>query len=330
MIEHKRFLGTFLRLCATALLGAALLAACTSGKDGSPGTAGAAGGTGPAGSPGPTGPILALNVATANTLTATVTSVTGTSTPTIHFALANENGQPLRGLPASQVSFAIAQLTPVAIGTNSSSQWLNYIEHTVTAVASSPGAGSTAVQPTVESGATTGGTFTDNNDGTYAYTFSKDLATYAATSTTNGVAMTYDPTLTHRVGMEFRGTAATPTNNGVYTYVPSTGSTTVFPLTRAISDNAECDACHAKLALHGGPRIDVQYCVVCHNPGNTDPSSGNSLDMKVMVHKVHMGISLPTVNTHIHRTYEKLHVQSRGQAVAKYTQFPAVQPAVRE
>jgi len=40
-----------------------------------------------------------------------------------------------------------------------------------------------------------------------------------------------------------------------------------------------------------------------------------------------LGISLPTVNTHIHRTYEKLHVQSRGQAVAKYTQFPAVQPA---
>lgn len=37
-------------------------------------------------------------------------------------------------------------------------------------------------------------------------------------------------------------------------------------------------------------------------------------------------ISLPTVNTHIHRTYEKLHVQSRGQAVAKYTQFPTVQP----
>src|SRR5580658_9747742 len=28
-----------------------------------------------------------------------------------------------------------------------------------------------------------------------------------------------------------------------------------------------------------------------------------------------LGIGMPTVNTHIHRTYEKLHVQSRGQAV---------------
>ena len=36
-----------------------------------------------------------------------------------------------------------------------------------------------------------------------------------------------------------------------------------------------------------------------------------------------LGISMPTVNTHIHRIYEKLHVQSRGQAVARYAQFPA-------
>jgi len=32
-------------------------------------------------------------------------------------------------------------------------------------------------------------------------------------------------------------------------------------------------------------------------------------------------ISIPTVNTHIRRTYEKLHVQSRGRAVAKYVQI---------
>jgi DNA-binding CsgD family transcriptional regulator len=31
-----------------------------------------------------------------------------------------------------------------------------------------------------------------------------------------------------------------------------------------------------------------------------------------------LGISVPTVNTYIRRIYEKLHVRSRGQAVAKY------------
>jgi DNA-binding NarL/FixJ family response regulator len=35
-----------------------------------------------------------------------------------------------------------------------------------------------------------------------------------------------------------------------------------------------------------------------------------------------LGIAIPTVNTHIHRTYEKLHVRSRGEAVARFSQFP--------
>ncbi|MGD0816752.1 MAG: response regulator transcription factor [Verrucomicrobiota bacterium] len=34
-----------------------------------------------------------------------------------------------------------------------------------------------------------------------------------------------------------------------------------------------------------------------------------------------LGISIPTVNTYIHRTYEKLHVHSRGQAVARYSRM---------
>jgi DNA-binding NarL/FixJ family response regulator len=33
-------------------------------------------------------------------------------------------------------------------------------------------------------------------------------------------------------------------------------------------------------------------------------------------------ISVPTVNTHIRRIYEKLHVRSRSQAVAKFTHIP--------
>jgi len=35
-----------------------------------------------------------------------------------------------------------------------------------------------------------------------------------------------------------------------------------------------------------------------------------------------LGISVPTVNTYIRRIYEKLHVRSRGQAVAKYNHQP--------
>jgi DNA-binding NarL/FixJ family response regulator len=35
-----------------------------------------------------------------------------------------------------------------------------------------------------------------------------------------------------------------------------------------------------------------------------------------------LGISLPTVNTHIHRIYQKLHVRSRGEAIALVAQVP--------
>jgi DNA-binding CsgD family transcriptional regulator len=36
-----------------------------------------------------------------------------------------------------------------------------------------------------------------------------------------------------------------------------------------------------------------------------------------------LGIAISTVNTYIMRIYEKLHVRSRGEAVARYATFPA-------
>jgi DNA-binding NarL/FixJ family response regulator len=39
-----------------------------------------------------------------------------------------------------------------------------------------------------------------------------------------------------------------------------------------------------------------------------------------------LNISVPTVNTYIRRMYEKLHVRSRAQAVAKYTRFSDNEP----
>jgi DNA-binding NarL/FixJ family response regulator len=36
-----------------------------------------------------------------------------------------------------------------------------------------------------------------------------------------------------------------------------------------------------------------------------------------------LSLSMPTVNTHVHRIYEKLQVRSRAEAVARYASFPA-------
>lgn len=40
-----------------------------------------------------------------------------------------------------------------------------------------------------------------------------------------------------------------------------------------------------------------------------------------------LGITISTVNTYIMRIYEKLHVRSRGEAVARYVSFPAGPPS---
>jgi DNA-binding NarL/FixJ family response regulator len=40
-----------------------------------------------------------------------------------------------------------------------------------------------------------------------------------------------------------------------------------------------------------------------------------------------LNVSMSTVNTHVHRIYEKLHVRSRGEAVARFASFPPSRPA---
>jgi OmcA/MtrC family decaheme c-type cytochrome len=56
-----------------------------------------------------------------------------------------------------------------------------------------------------------------------------------------------------------------------------------------------CNSCHYDLALHGNRRRALKGCMMCHSPQSTDPESGNTVDMKVMGHKIHMGANLPSV-----------------------------------
>ena len=63
-----------------------------------------------------------------------------------------------------------------------------------------------------------------------------------------------------------------------------------------MADVSSCNGCHEKLALHGGGRVDMQYCVMCHNPGTTDANSGNVLTMQTMTHKIHSGRLLASID----------------------------------
>ena len=75
---------------------------------------------------------------------------------------------------------------------------------------------------------------------------------------------------------------------------------------RDIVSVSSCNSCHDPLALHGGSRRDVKVCITCHttkiiNPDTgeeddqIDPDSGNNIAFKIMVHKIHRGEMLPSV-----------------------------------
>ena len=264
------------------LVFSALLAAC-SGTTGSAGPPGATGATGPQGS---TTPGSAVNISTATSITGKITSVSISGPPVVKFQLTDQNGVLVQGLPAADIGFAIAQLVPGQNGM--SSQWNSYIYGTVAPSACPTGVTACATTPkpqaAVEAAST--GTFVDNGDGTYQYTFKKDI--------TKDPLVIYSATLTHRVGFEIRNLVQA--NNASYTFQPSTGDTTGI-FSREIVDTATCDTCHTSLTAHGGARVETQYCVMCHTPGTIDPNSDNTLDFKVMVHKIHTGKTLPSIQT---------------------------------
>jgi OmcA/MtrC family decaheme c-type cytochrome len=248
-----------------------------------------AGCTGDNGSQGPAGPPGASPTDitdTATSLTMTISSVTVNSPPVVNFSVAAENGKGFVGLTTSNLRFLIAKLTP---GTNGNpSVWQNYIVTTQNGTAMGAPLAK-AVQGTRENN----GTLVDHGDGTYTYTFKTDITNVACPSpcqdaSGNPLNLSYQPTLTHRVGIQTAGSL--PAVNATFDFVPAGGAVTTR---REIVKTAKCNECHDKLEAHDA-RIETKYCVACHNPGSTDPDTGNTVDFKVMIHKIHRGEDLPS------------------------------------
>lgn len=221
---------------------------------------------------------------TAAKLDVTVTNVTVSGAPVVDFTVRNEFGDGFVGLPLTSLQFNIAKLIPAANG--NPSRWQNYINRSV-----KPGAGAlpgatAQIQATTERT----GTLVDHGNGNYTYTFATDI-----TSVTSPLAVSYEPNLTHRLAIQISG-GTVPVTNVIHTWQPSSGATTGI-FTRDIVKVESCNGCHDRLAFHGGGRVDTRYCVTCHNPGTTDPETGNTIDAKVLFHKLHRGAGLPSVMT---------------------------------
>ena len=219
-----------------------------------------------------------------------ITPVVVNSPPKVNFTVISD-GAVVTGLTTSNVSFIIAKLVPGISG--APDQWVSYTYRTETATAGvGPGgtpALATAAQATTDT--KTASQLVYNSAGYYTYTFNTDIKD---PTKTNGV--TYQPTLTHRVAIQLSYTNAAGKTVRVNPYfdftVDANGNAvavTDSAKTRKVVDITTCNECHSALALHGGGRVDTQYCVLCHNSGTTDANSGNNLDMRIMAHKIHAG-----------------------------------------
>jgi OmcA/MtrC family decaheme c-type cytochrome len=153
-------------------------------------------------------------------------------------------------------------------------QYKSYISRQVTGIT-----GAVGNQATTDSG----GVFTTNAVGDYTYTFKAKAPAG------------FDKHATHSIGVygsrdlsEFDMTGMINTSSDVFTFVPD-GSAVVT--TRDVVRTQSCNKCHDPLQAHGSRRT-MELCILCHNPETVDPDTGNTVDMPVMIHKIHAGSQL--------------------------------------
>jgi len=303
---QKMFRGSWALLFASFLL---LGVAGCEGDDGAQGPAGPPGPEGPTGPTGPEGPpgppgapggtvgsitvgdgtaLTAEEIETLGQLQAEITNVTIASPPVVEFTVTAENGEPALGIAEGVVWFTFAKLVPAPDSdvNGGIAYWQSYI-NTIEE------AGPERFNPNppdfldqaLHASTDNSGTLEELGDGNYRYTFATDV-----TAVTDPVEVTWEPSLTHRVGLEIRlggpGEVPLAPDNPVYDFVPDGG---VGTGAKDIAATENCADCHFSFALHGGPRKTVEYCVTCHNPGTIDQDTGESLDMAYMTHSIHVG-----------------------------------------
>jgi len=213
--------------------------------------------------------------------------------PRVNFAVFSD-GRLVTGLKLADVSFAIAKLVPGANG--EIDQWVSYVNRTEIATPTvGPGGApvlASAKQATTDpKPASQANQLVLNPEGYYTYTFSTNVTDPAQT-----MGVVFEPNRTHRIAIQLGYVNAAGETVRVNPYFDVTFDAngrsvqvTDPSQTRVMADVSSCNGCHDRLAIHGGGRVDVQYCVMCHNPGTTDANSGNVLTMQTMTHKIHAG-----------------------------------------
>jgi len=195
-------------------------------------------------------------------LKVTINSITipTTGKPVIAFKVTDMNSSDsISGLPPATMRFALLKLVPSA--TKGNDTWVSYMAANATSTAGTETAAAAATA--------TNGALVDNGDGSYVYTFAKNVADAANAGTT------YDPAATHRFAMQLsqsaNGANLFAPLNVVKDFIPATGADVTGANDKV--DPASCLECHSSFRakaggtgnFHGGSRYDVRFCVACHN-----------------------------------------------------------------
>jgi OmcA/MtrC family decaheme c-type cytochrome len=283
----KRIAGVALIIFGLLLL----LAACSrqtgpvvqSDIPGPPGPQGAQGEQGPPGPPGPPGQAgAALFPGSGSGLQVSITGAefpTGGS-PVVRVTITDNDGRPLLAEALEGFGFTVAQVL-----VDSDSQLSRIQSLLLREVEGRPYtfAGET-IQPALDKAnqafADTTGTWEEMSDGQFNYTFG------------NSLSLNLDPSLITMVGLYAYTENRAWVANDVYTFIPASGDLADSP--QSVSTEA-CQACHNPLATHGGTRREVSLCLTCHTDQTIDPETANTMNFKVLVHRIHSGAGLPSV-----------------------------------
>ena len=188
------------------------------------------------------------------TITVQSAAIASDGTITTTYSVTDPSGLPLdiAGVTtpgAISLSFLAAEIP------HGQEQYVSYITKTATG---------TVIASVNQPSADSGGTTTQVGAGPYTYTF-KTIATGFDPAATNTIGIYGSRSLTaYNLGTNYASTT--------FNFVPN-GSPVVT--TRDVIRDASCDRCHDQLSFHGGSRRGIALCVMCHQPQNTDPNTGN-------------------------------------------------------
>jgi OmcA/MtrC family decaheme c-type cytochrome len=231
--------------------------------------------------------------------------------PVVTFKIADSKGQPLEqsDLDEDGIRFTVAT---IKAGANGETHYHNYILGKVTGkdYVYKGETKKPVLEEASQPGFDRGGVLARLGPGTFTYTFKTPLPA------------NYERNATQVVGGELTRGKTRYVANPLYEFVPSGDK---IRIRRTVVETASCNNCHDPLTYHGGTSREAGYCALCHTSQLTDLESGENLEFKVFVHKIHRGKLLPSV-----KDGKPFFIVGAGQHVAHYTKLRYTQVVTTE